>query len=419
LRYLILTLLLLMTPIIYSQDVNERDVSPITDVRVDASEGVDYLPIVYDEGLSQVADSIAQRILNDEEIESDDVSQALTEAGYRINDFGGSWGTTFDTFDELTVTLAERYRDMILTETITHFALGFAAAEDINAYVFLAVSFNTCESLDEEEDFELQVEQGEELLDLLNEKRTEEDLDPLTLNTENLYEAARWYSEDMLEHGYPTKRPGGKPHIGTDGSTVGERVEREGYDASVVRENVLSRWTLSAEGAFDQWWNSPSHKENMMAEDISVMALAWTCDVESGEFYYTQVFAEPFEAVSAGSLVTPLIAEINAERVDFGQDVLDPNSTLATFANEIALFIYENGRFPTGMWDDLESRYAYQTVTAISAGTSGDTTETFNYLTDNYSSDLLSPDYTEIGVGIHFDEDNNMYWHVLILATPQ
>jgi len=420
LRYLIFTLLLMTTLTIYAQDTSERDVSPITDVRVNDSEGVDYLPIVYDTDLSAVADAIAERILVGEDIDSDGLTQALTEAGYRINNYGGAWGTTFDTFDELTITLSQNYAEIIMTETITHFALGFADSSDINAYVFLAVSFNTCELIeDEEEALLLQVEQGEEFLEILNEVRAEDDLAPLTLDTDLLYNAALWYSDDMLEFGYPTKRQGGRPHVGTDGSTTGERVDREGYEAVVVRENILSRWTLSAEGAFDQWWNSPSHKENMMADDISVMALAWTCDLESGEYYYTQVFAEPFLEVSSDTLATALIANLNAERVDFGRAILDPNLVLSTFAGEMAQYVYENARFPTGMWDNLEAQYAYRTVYATSAGTSGDTDDTFAYLLESYATELLSPDFTEIGVGIYFDDDANVYWHVLILASPQ
>lgn len=419
-RYLILTLLLLSSQIIFAQSTDEmRDVSPITDVRIDASEGVDYLPIVYDEGLTAVADTIAQRILDDEDIDSDRITELLTEAGYRINDYGGTWGTTFDTFDQLTANIADRYRDMILTETITHFALGFAEGRDINAYVFIAVAFNTCEALEDDQDLELQIDQGEKLLEILNEARAEDDLAPLTLDIDLLYNAARWYSDDMLEYGYPTKRVGGIPHIGADGSTTSERVDREGYETMVVRENILSRWTLSTEGAFDQWWNSPSHKENMMADDVSVMALAWTCDVTSGEFYYTQVLAEPFIAQSPDMVATGVTANLNAERVTAGVPILQPNPTLSTFADGIAEYIFVNNQFPNGMWDDLEAVYAYRTVYATSAGTSGDPVATTDYLLETYADDLLSRDFTEIGVGVYFDDIENYYWHVVILATPQ
>jgi len=419
LRYLILILVLFSTQLIFAQNTDERDVSTITDVRINASEGVDYLPIVYDEDLSAVADTIAQRIVDGEELESEAITQTLDDAGYRINDYGGAWGTTFDTFDQLTATIAERYEEMILTETITHFALGFVEGTDINGYVFIAVSFNTCEVFEEDEDFELQVEQGEEFLELLNEARAEDELAPLTLDIDLLHNAARLYSDDMLKYGYPTKRVGGIPHIGADGSTANDRVAGEGYEANIVRENILSRWTLSADGAFDQWWNSPSHKANMMANDVSVMALAWTCDEETGEFYYTQVFAEPFVATSTEVIATSIMANLNAERVNFGEAILQPNTTLSTFADGLAAYIYENSRFPTGMWDDLEVSYAYQTVYATSAGTTGDPIETTTYLLETYPNELLSSDFTEVGVGVFFDDVDNFYWHVLILATPQ
>ncbi len=416
-RYIVLLLILILTTTIWAQDT-ERDVSPIPLLRSEASEGVDYLPIVHDEDLSLVADYIAEEILAYEDFTSEDVEQILTDSGYRLTDYGLAWGTTFDDFDTVVATITNRYSDMILNETTTHFALGFASEPDINAYVFLAVTFNTCEPLNDEDFLAQQIEQEETFLDILNTARAEEGLALLSLDIDMLYQAAQWYSNDMLKFGYPTKRAGGIPHIGTDGSQADERVEREGYSALIVRENILSRWTLSAEGAFDQWWNSPSHKENMMAEDVSVMALAIACNVDTGEYYYTQVLAEPFFAVASDTLITSLQAQINNERATFGQLPLDTDPALMTYADELAGYIYENNRFPTRLWEELESRYTYRTAYATSAGTTGDTIETLRYLMDAYADDLLSGDYSEIGIGIYYDTDTNFYWHVLILADP-
>jgi uncharacterized protein YkwD len=418
LRYLALFLMLTITTLSLAQDFIERDVSPITSIRSDAADGVDYLPIVYDEALSEVANQIAEQILVDETTNTDDIIQMLSDAGYRLTDFGLAWGTTFNDYDNLILELANNYQDMILNETITHFALGYATAPDVNAYIFLAVTFNTCEALDENLDHALQLEQGEALLELLNNERIEADLDPLTLNTDTLYQAARWYADDMLQFGYPTKRKGGIPHIGTDGSTVDERALREGFSASVVRENILSRWTLSAQGAFNQWWNSETHKENMMADDISVMSLAVSCNIVTGEYFYTQVFAEPLAILTPEDLITSLQAQLNVERANAGQLPLNSHIALMTYADELAGYIYENSRFPTSLWDELDNRYPYRTAYAASAATTGDTMETVNYLMDAYADDLLSGDYTEIGIGIYYDDTHNVFWHVLILADP-
>jgi len=133
-----------------------------------------------------------------------------------------------------------------------------------------------------------QLKHGLVFLDILNPVREDSGLQPLSLDTNRLHKAARWFSDDMRDHGFPKR-----PHIGSDGSTMSQRVDRQGYPTSecVVRENILMRSDLSANGAFQQWWKSPGHKANMMAKDVEMMGLAYSCNTKKGEYYYTQVFA--------------------------------------------------------------------------------------------------------------------------------
>jgi uncharacterized protein YkwD len=57
-------------------------------------------------------------------------------------------------------------------------------------------------------------------------------------------------------------------------------------------ENVLMRWDMSADGAFDQWWNSPPHHENMMNPEFTEIGVAFT-QSEDGAYFYTMVLGRP------------------------------------------------------------------------------------------------------------------------------
>jgi len=101
---------------------------------------------------------------------------------------------------------------------------------------------------------------------------------PLRLDP-RLSAAAQAHSEDM-------RRTGTLTHVGSDGSTVAERVERYGYDWSRLAENVA--WGYEDVGdVLAGWLESPSHCRNVMDARYSELGvgLAGT--------YWTQVFAAP------------------------------------------------------------------------------------------------------------------------------
>ena len=79
--------------------------------------------------------------------------------------------------------------------------------------------------------------------------------EPLALD-ERLNEAARLHAEEMRERGVID-------HVGADGATVADRVERQGYTWSAAGENVAHGYE-TPEAVIDGWLASDTHCVNLM-----------------------------------------------------------------------------------------------------------------------------------------------------------
>jgi uncharacterized protein YkwD len=75
-------------------------------------------------------------------------------------------------------------------------------------------------------------------------------------------------------------------HVGSDGSTVGERVTRAGYDWRRVGENLAHAYRPASE-VVDLWLMSPGHCANVMHPGYVEMGVA------EREGYWTQVLGRP------------------------------------------------------------------------------------------------------------------------------
>lgn len=122
------------------------------------------------------------------------------------------------------------------------------------------------------------------ILALVNQARQTQGLGRLSANTV-LTRTAQLHSDDQAEHETMT-------HTGSDGSEPWERAERLGYCYRSFGENVLMRGDVSADGAYDQWWNSPPHKANMLGADFTEIGIAYTRSA-GGAYYYTMVLGKP------------------------------------------------------------------------------------------------------------------------------
>lgn len=94
-----------------------------------------------------------------------------------------------------------------------------------------------------------------------------------------LERAAEGHTMDMVMHGYFA-------HVGSDGSTVGTRVSRVGYDWRRVGENLAHAYRPANE-VVQLWLDSPGHCANLMHPGYSEMG------VSEHDGYWTQVFGRP------------------------------------------------------------------------------------------------------------------------------
>lgn len=88
---------------------------------------------------------------------------------------------------------------------------------------------------------------------------------PLELD-ERLTKAAQVHADDMYYNKFFS-------HQGSDGSRVGERAERAGFEWWNVGENISSGYP-DPKAAFEGWKASPGHCRNMMAAYFKKMGVA-------------------------------------------------------------------------------------------------------------------------------------------------
>jgi uncharacterized protein YkwD len=102
-----------------------------------------------------------------------------------------------------------------------------------------------------------------------------------------LQAAARIHSADMACNNFVS-------HTGSDGSSVRDRVERQGYSWSWIGENiyVTSNTSSSApQQVFDWWMNSTPHRANLMSPNYTEIGIGYR--YANGRGAFTAVFARP------------------------------------------------------------------------------------------------------------------------------
>lgn len=135
---------------------------------------------------------------------------------------------------------------------------------------------------------------AERVLALVNEARAEDRrcgrrrfgaTHPLRLS-DTLTRAAAAHATDMARGGY-------MGHRGSDGSNVGERANRAGYQWRAVGENVAAG-QQDADTVVRSWLESPGHCENIMGPQFTEMGIAYESAPRSElRILWAQVFAAP------------------------------------------------------------------------------------------------------------------------------
>ena len=115
---------------------------------------------------------------------------------------------------------------------------------------------------------------------LTNELRKERGLPEVVIRAE-LNQAAIAHTQDMASGGFLS-------HVGSDGSTAGERIRAAGYEWREYGENVARGYSTVA-AVFSGWLASDGHRRNLLDPDVTETGVGFVA--EGG--YWTQIFAAP------------------------------------------------------------------------------------------------------------------------------
>jgi uncharacterized protein YkwD len=127
-----------------------------------------------------------------------------------------------------------------------------------------------------------------QVVKLTNQFRTQNGLAPLRLNSK-LRAAAQTHSQNMATQDFFS-------HTGKDGSSVGDRVSKAGYNWRTVAENIAAGQRTPSE-VVKGWINSPGHRRNMLnatIKDIGVGYFFLSEDTGTTNYksYWTQDFGK-------------------------------------------------------------------------------------------------------------------------------
>jgi uncharacterized protein YkwD len=123
------------------------------------------------------------------------------------------------------------------------------------------------------------------VIELINIERANAGLSALSAQGQ-LGSAAQLHSADMACNNYFS-------HTGLDGSSSGDRAQRQGYGSGFVGENIAAGYS-SPESTVKGWMNSPGHKANILNVDYTEIGVGYAFGGNSDYgSYWTAVFARP------------------------------------------------------------------------------------------------------------------------------
>ncbi|TDH68169.1 hypothetical protein CCR75_008962 [Bremia lactucae] len=128
-----------------------------------------------------------------------------------------------------------------------------------------------------------------EMLASINAYRSQNGRASLTIDS-RLMSAAYVHSQDQASQCKMS-------HDGSDGSKSSDRISAQGYEWSVVAENVAAGQPDVA-SVMTSWWNSEGHRMNILKDDVVNVGFALSLSSTCKEFntYWTQEFGAPMDA---------------------------------------------------------------------------------------------------------------------------
>lgn len=153
----------------------------------------------------------------------------------------------------------------------------------------------------------------QQFLALVNAERTLHGLAPVTLDLQ-LDNAAQDHINDIAINDINLLDPNVDPHIGSNGSTLGSRVQASGYQYQTAVENIGAGQYTATE-VFDYWKNSPSHRNNILNPSVTHLGVGHILldnDTGVSNFfdYWTIVLGVRLPGTEPGVLPTPIAAPL-------------------------------------------------------------------------------------------------------------
>lgn len=105
---------------------------------------------------------------------------------------------------------------------------------------------------------------------IINKYRAENKLPPLQISVK-LTTIAKWLSNDNA-----TNKPDDPEHTDSLGRDAGKRCAAFGYEAEIIKENLVVGAETAAL-AFQTWKDSSFHNRNMLNSDVKVMGVSRIC----------------------------------------------------------------------------------------------------------------------------------------------
>ncbi|MGL5940349.1 MAG: CAP domain-containing protein [Waterburya sp.] len=120
----------------------------------------------------------------------------------------------------------------------------------------------------------------QQILNLVNQERAKVGADPLRINAQ-LDQAADLHTQDQANMDKMS-------HTGSDGSSMGTRIQNAGYQYSTAGENVAAGY-LDAEAVVAGWMGSEGHRANILNASFEELGVGYGTS-DDGTSYWTQNF---------------------------------------------------------------------------------------------------------------------------------
>lgn len=260
-----------------------------------------------------------------------------------------------------------------------------------------------------------------EVLELVNEERNNVGLNPLELDSQ-LTDVAEDHSESMAVNDFVGHQDP------TDNSGTGDRIEEVGYEWSTWGENVAAGYS-TPEDVMKGWMNSSGHRANILNPDFTEIGIGYEFlenDTGSVNYnhYWTQVFGTPQPnintnsiedaSVDNSSLITELTGLINQERTESGFDSLAVDEQLSQAAqqhsNSMAIndFVAHNsldGSTPSQRIEETGYQGSFGGENIVVKSDNAEAIMDY-LLTGSNSENIFNSEFTEIGIGYEFLEND-------------